>query len=170
MRTKEIYASTVTHDYMNLYIAASTQGIVFIGTHHSSIEDLIYHCKKQFPHSEIIFNEKFIEPYAKQLIEYFNKERVEFELPFDINGTTFQRKVWDALCDIPYGTTVSYSDIANKIQNPKAVRAVGVAIGSNPLSIVIPCHRVIGKNGSLTGYNGGLDVKKRLLALENIPY
>lgn len=155
---------------MDLYIAASTEGIVFIGTHHSSMEEVITQCKKQFPESEIVIDEKFIEPYAAQLIEYFNKERVAFSFPFDIHGTPFQQMVWNALCEIPYGQTMSYSDIANKIQNPKAVRAVGVAIGRNPLSIVIPCHRVIGKDGSLTGYSGGLDVKRKLLDLENIAY
>jgi len=109
-----------------------------------------------------------MKPYISQLIEYLNGQRKEFSLPFDLHGTPFQQEVWKALCDIPYGKTTTYGEVARQIGNPKAVRAVGGAIGSNPLSIVIPCHRVIGKNGSLTGYSGGLDVKKRLLDLEGI--
>lgn len=170
MEKKVIYASEIIHHVMHLYIAASEKGLVFIGTEHSSMEELKNSCKKQFPHCEVIINQLFLKPYEKQLIEYFNKERRFFDFSFDIRGTDFQRQVWKALCDIPYGQTMTYSDIANKIDNPKAVRAVGMAIGANPLSIVIPCHRVIGKNGALTGYSGGLDIKKRLLELEEIVY
>ena len=101
-----------------------------------------------------------------QLNEYFNGIRKSFDLPLEMNGTEFQKKVWNALCDIPYGETRSYKDIAEKIGNPKAVRAVGGANNKNKLMIVVPCHRVIGADGSLTGYAGGLDVKKILLELE----
>ncbi|MGL4476919.1 MAG: methylated-DNA--[protein]-cysteine S-methyltransferase, partial [Aeromonas veronii] len=89
-----------------------------------------------------------------------------FSLPLAAHGTTFQQAVWQALCDIPYGETRSYSDIARAIGKPDAVRAVGAANGRNPLSIIVPCHRVIGQNSSLTGYAGGLEIKKTLLALE----
>lgn len=89
-----------------------------------------------------------------------------FSLPLAARGTAFQQAVWQALCDIPYGETRSYSDIARTIGKPDAVRAVGAANGRNPLSIIVPCHRVIGQNGSLTGYAGGLEIKKALLALE----
>lgn len=101
-----------------------------------------------------------------QLREYFAGKRTEFDLPLDVEGTEFQKKVWTQLARIPYGKTVSYRDVARKIKNEKAVRAVGTANGRNPLSIVVPCHRVIAADGTLGGYAGGLPVKTRLLALE----
>ncbi|MHC6800718.1 methylated-DNA--[protein]-cysteine S-methyltransferase [Vibrio antiquarius] len=101
-----------------------------------------------------------------QLNEYFSGLRNEFDLPLAATGTDFQNQVWQALTTIPYGETWSYQDLANAIGNPKAVRAVGLANGKNPISIVVPCHRVIGKSGKLTGYAGGVERKQRLLALE----
>jgi methylated-DNA-[protein]-cysteine S-methyltransferase len=105
-------------------------------------------------------------PTIRQLRSYFDGELTRFDLALRPHGTPFQMAVWRALLEIPYGTTVSYAEIARRIGRPQAVRAVGAANGQNPLSIVIPCHRVIGSNGSLTGYGGGLSVKERLLALE----
>lgn len=101
-----------------------------------------------------------------QLHEYFAGTRQCFDLPLAPAGTPFQRAVWDALCDIPYGETRTYAQIAAAVGNPKACRAVGMANNRNPIAILIPCHRVIGADGRLTGYAGGLDVKKALLALE----
>lgn len=105
-------------------------------------------------------------PFVEQFEAYFAGRLRRFDLPMAARGTPFQQSVWRALCDIPYGETVSYLDIANAIGNPKAVRAVGAANGQNPLSIIVPCHRVIGRNGALTGYGGGLPIKRWLLALE----
>jgi len=102
----------------------------------------------------------------QQLGEYFKGERHEFELPLAATGTEFQTNVWRALTTIPFGDTWSYQDLANAINNPKAVRAVGLANGKNPISIIVPCHRVIGKNGKLTGYAGGVEIKQKLLELE----
>ena len=102
----------------------------------------------------------------RQLKEYFSGRRREFALDLDVEGTPFQRMVWNALRTIPFGETRSYGDIARQIGNPDAVRAVGAANGRNPVSIVVPCHRVIGSNGKLTGFGGGLDAKAFLLALE----
>lgn len=104
---------------------------------------------------------------VKQLDEYFNKKRKIFDLPFDLSGTEFQLKVWNELLKIPYGAVCSYIDIAKKIGNKPAVRAVGSANGKNPISIIIPCHRVIGNDGSLVGYGGGIWRKKYLLELES---
>ena len=101
-----------------------------------------------------------------QLTEYFEGRRRAFELPLAPEGTPFQLRVWNALLDIPYGETISYGELAARIGDRSASRAVGLANGSNPLPIVIPCHRVIGSNGKLTGYGGGLPIKERLLALE----
>jgi len=101
-----------------------------------------------------------------QLTEYFAGKRRDFDLPLRAGGTEFQQQVWSALVDIPYGELRSYQDIANAIGKPKAVRAVGAANGRNPLPIVVPCHRVIGSDGSLTGFAGGLAMKTQLLTLE----
>jgi methylated-DNA-[protein]-cysteine S-methyltransferase len=107
-----------------------------------------------------------LEEAARQLREYFAGERDEFDLPLAPDGTEFQKSVWRALQDIPYGATISYGELARRVGNPKASRAVGAANGQNPIPIVIPCHRVIGANGKLTGFGGGLPTKEALLALE----
>ena len=107
-----------------------------------------------------------IEETKKQLDEYFRGQRELFDIPLLMAGTAFQKSVWEALLQIPYGETASYAAQAKCIGNPKAVRAVASANAANAISILIPCHRIIGKNGTLTGYAGGLDVKKKLLELE----
>ncbi len=109
---------------------------------------------------------KIITDCKQQLAEYFAGQRTVFNLPLDATGTDFQHAVWNALLAIPYGASASYSDIAQHIQNPKAVRAVGAANGKNPISIIVPCHRVIGRDGSLTGYAWGVERKQWLLAHE----
>ena len=105
---------------------------------------------------------------ARQLDAFFSGNRRDFDLPLAPGGTAFQQQVWRALADIPYGELRSYRDIARVIGRPKAMRAVGAANGRNPIPIVVPCHRVIGSNGSLTGFAGGLEAKRVLLALEGI--
>ena len=105
---------------------------------------------------------------ASQLSEYFNGERTEFDLPLDLHGTEFQCGVWRALLKISSGKTKSYGDIARVVNSPQGVRAVGSAVGKNPLSIIVPCHRVMGSDGSLTGYAGGLERKRALLKLEGV--
>ncbi len=108
----------------------------------------------------------FFAPLKAQLRAYFKRELKHFDIPLAPVGTPFQLKVWQALRSIPYGELVSYKTIAKAIGNPKAVRAVGGANGKNPISIIVPCHRVIGSDGSLTGFGGGLQTKKRLIDLE----
>ena len=103
---------------------------------------------------------------TRQLAAYFDGELTDFDLPLILDGSPFQQTVWSALQDIPYGETISYGEIARRIGQPSASRAVGLANGRNPVSIVVPCHRVIGANGSLTGYGGGMDRKRFLLSLE----
>lgn len=102
----------------------------------------------------------------RQLTEYFEGNRKTFDIPLKLEGTDFQKSVWHALMKIPYGKTATYLEIAETIGNPKASRAVGMANNKNKIPIIIPCHRVIGTNGSLTGYAGGLEIKKKLLELE----
>jgi O-6-methylguanine DNA methyltransferase len=108
------------------------------------------------------------EPMRRQFHEYINGDRKQFDLQVELEGTPFQKKVWQALQNIPYGETRSYSEMAASIGQPKAVRAVGHANGTNPLPIIYPCHRVIGKNKRLTGYAGGVDMKKQLLQIEGV--
>ncbi len=104
----------------------------------------------------------------EQLLQYVSGERNEFDLKMSLNGTDFQKRTWQTLANIPYGTTWSYSELATALGSPKAVRAVGSANGRNPLPIVLPCHRVIGSNGTLTGFGGGLPIKKWLLEREGV--
>jgi methylated-DNA-[protein]-cysteine S-methyltransferase len=107
-----------------------------------------------------------LQPAKEQLAAYFDGRLKRFDLALAPAGTPFQKKVWAALCEIPYGRLVSYLQIARRVGNSKAVRAVGGANGKNPIAIIIPCHRVIGSNGRLTGYGGGLEIKQRLIELE----
>lgn len=108
-----------------------------------------------------------LENAFKEICQYLNGKRKSFDIPFKFDcGTVFQRKVWNALTQIPYGETRSYSDIAAAIGSPKAVRAVGSAAGKNPILIVVPCHRMIGKDGSMTGFGCGIEIKKKLLNIE----
>ena len=111
-------------------------------------------------------NSALIEQAREQLSQYFAKERTEFDVPLLLAGTDFQKQVWEELMRVPYGITESYSGLANRLNKPKAVRAVATANGANAISILIPCHRIIGSTNQLVGYAGGLDAKRKLLALE----
>ncbi|MEE2728217.1 MAG: methylated-DNA--[protein]-cysteine S-methyltransferase [Candidatus Latescibacterota bacterium] len=108
-------------------------------------------------------------PAAEQLTDYFAGTRTEFDLPLSPEGTTFQLEVWAALEEIPFGETISYMELARRVGNPDAVRAASLANGKNPLPIVVPCHRVVGSDGSMTGYSGGLSTKEFLLTHEGVP-
>ena len=109
---------------------------------------------------------EFTDRVYKELVEYFNGERKSFDFEYKLVGTDFQIKVWEALCDIPYGENRSYKDIAEAVGSPKAYRAVGMANNKNPITFAVPCHRVIGSNGKLIGYAGGIEMKKKLLDME----
>ena len=112
------------------------------------------------------FQSPLLRQLEKELTAYFNRKLFSFSIPFKMRGTPFQNKVWKALQTIPYGQTISYQELAEQVGSPKACRAVGMANHKNPISIIVPCHRVIGKNGKLVGYGGGLDKKEFLLNLE----
>jgi len=109
-----------------------------------------------------------LEAVAQQLHEYFDGQRQVFDVPLEFDGTAFQQQAWRALLDVPFGETRSYSEQAQAISNPKAVRAIGLANSRNPIAIIVPCHRVIGKSGQLTGYAGGLELKRFLLQHEGL--
>lgn len=121
-----------------------------------------------FYHADEYINEEneWIIQCEKELNEYFNKKRKEFSVPIQLEGTNFQKKVWHALCQIPYGETRSYKDIAQKINNPKACRAIGSANHKNPICIIVPCHRIIQNDGKIGGYAGGINIKQQLLDIE----
>ena len=141
-----------------LLLAGDDAGLAVIGFPKGSM--------RRNPEPDWIFNERKLATARRQLREYFAGKRREFDLPLHLSGTEFQVSVLKALREIPYGETVSYGEIARRIGRPKAVRAVGAANGRNPLPIVVPCHRVIGSTGDLTGFGGGLDTKEALLRLE----
>jgi len=142
----------------DLLLARDDEGLAVIGFPDGSM--------RREPEEDWIFIEKLFAETCRQLAEYFDGQRTEFDIDLKPTGTEFQLKVLDELRGIPYGTTCSYSDIAERIGHPKAVRAVGAAIGRNPIAIIIPCHRVIGASGDLTGFGGGLPTKEALLRLE----
>ncbi|KKI89416.1 cysteine methyltransferase [Bacillus sp. SA1-12] len=161
-----IYWSLLNHKHWNIYLAATEKGLCYVGSQNMPIDELTGWIEKRFPGCPLLENQEKLKPYIKELIEYFEGRRTSFTIPFDYHGTEFQIAVWNALCDIPFGETRDYSGIAHAINKPAAVRAVGAAIGANPVLITIPCHRVIGKNGKLTGYRGGIEMKTKLLELE----
>ncbi|MEJ8545059.1 methylated-DNA--[protein]-cysteine S-methyltransferase [Brevibacillus borstelensis] len=162
-----IYWTMLDHENWRIYLAATAKGLCYVGTPNKPWEELRDWTEKRFPASSLVQGDEKVQPYAIELVEYLQGTRKRFSIPFDLYGTPFQLAVWNVLCQIPYGQTSTYSAIAQQIEKPAAVRAVGAAIGANPVLITVPCHRVIGKNGSLTGYRGGFDVKTKLLQLEN---
>jgi len=141
-----------------LFLAASAKGLV----------RLEFESRVMRPGSNIHLREskQALSPYLRELDEYFAGERRGFTVPLDLRGTEFQLACWRALLEIPYGETRSYADIARAIGHPRAFRAVGMSNNRNPVAIVVPCHRVIASGGSLCGYGGGLDIKRKLLELE----
>ena len=141
-----------------LLLAGETDSLMMIGFPKGAM--------RRDPEADWIYNEEPFENTRVQLAEYFSGERKVFDLPLLLSGTEFQVSVLEALQDIPYGETASYGDVAKRIGRPKAVRAVGAANGRNPIPIIVPCHRVIGSSGDLTGFGGGLDTKAALLRLE----
>lgn len=147
----------------NIFVYRTKIGLVAIEDNGTEITDVNVVSEDQINE----MNEtELLKKAAMQLNEYLEGKRNSFDLPLNPKGTEFQKKVWAALCDIPYGETRSYKQIAEAVDNPKGCRAVGMANNKNPIMIFIPCHRVVGSNGSLTGYAGGLDMKEKLLSLE----
>lgn len=150
----------------SLHVAATEQGLCYVGSADRSFEELEAWACRRLSGCRLVEDAGKLAPYTGQLTGYLQGDRQEFTLPLDLYGTPFQLAVWDALNSIPYGQTATYSDIAHRLNKPQASRAVGAAIGANPVLITVPCHRVIGKQGALTGYRGGLPMKTGLLELE----
>lgn len=161
-----LYWTLLSSENWRVYLAATEEGLSFVGSLNQPFEELSTWAKRRFPERELVEDAAKMRRYADELADYFQGRLSQFTIPLHYRGTPFQEAVWNALCEIPYGQTCSYTDIARHIQKPAAVRAVGTAIGANPILITVPCHRVIGKNGALTGYRGGMEMKTRLLQLE----
>lgn len=159
---KEIFYSKTKINNRDYLIASTNLGLAFVGCQNGNMNEL----NSFFKHDKLVYNDELNKQYIKELREYLEGIRTTFDMQLDVSGTEFQKQVWDQLREIPYGQLSSYSEIANKINRPKAVRAVGTAIGRNPVSIIVPCHRVLAKNGTLGGYRGGLAMKQELLNLE----
>lgn len=155
---------------MDTFFYTSPVGIIKITASDSGIVSLNFERKSLVRTQKNKITNKHLKECIRQLDEYFSGERTLFDLPLDATGTPFQKKVWDALRKIPHGQTVSYVDIARRIGKPKASRAVGGANNKNPVAIIVPCHRVVGKNGDLIGYAGGLIKKKWLINHEKINF
>jgi methylated-DNA-[protein]-cysteine S-methyltransferase len=149
----------------NMFHYSTAIGLIGIAEDGNAITNLWFQ-KERPPNDAVEHETDLLFETRNQLSEYLSGERTKFTIPLAPSGTPFQRKVWDALLEIPYGKTKSYGEIAMGISSPRASRAVGMANNRNPISILIPCHRVIGADGRLVGYLGGLDVKERLLDLE----
>jgi len=150
---------------MQLYFYDTSIGKIGIAERGRCISNL-YLPDAAVPEDAVVAETPLLREAFQQLLSYLAGTRREFSLPLAPEGTAFMKKVWQNLCEIPYGQTSTYQEIALKIGNPRACRAVGLANNRNPIPIFIPCHRVIGKNGSLTGYGGGLVLKEKLLNLE----
>ena len=165
---ERVYWSTVSYNNWQLYLAATDIGLCCITLPNESLDTLRQWVHIHIPGAWIIEDASKLGQYQEQLVEYLRGERTTFTLPLDLRGTAFQVSVWEALTRIPYGETRSYSELAMIVKRPKAVRAVGAANGANPIPIMVPCHRVIGKDGTLHGFRGGLAVKVELLRLEGI--
>lgn len=160
MYTDDFFSTTFEITGINFSVISKKEGLSFILINQPFT--------KQYLLPSLSSNAKEFFGLHEQLREYFDGKRKVFDLPLAAEGTQFQMKVWKQLGKIPYGKTASYKDIAVKIKNPAAVRAIGQANGANPLPIIVPCHRVINADGSIGGYSCGLDVKRKLFAVEGI--
>lgn len=168
-----VYYSTMDTPIGPLLLAATANGIcaIMFGADQKSLFQLKRWTKQWLSHERVVQDDSFLAKAKEQLHDYFQGGKDSFDLPLDLYGTPFQKRVWAALTEIPYGETRSYKQIALAIGMPTAVRAIGGANNRNPIPIVIPCHRVVGSNGALVGYGGGLNIKEQLLQLENAkPY
>lgn len=158
-----IYYDYLTHGDQNLVVAATDHGVCFVGSPNQPLSELTTF----MPGYDLRQDPSKLAPAIAQITAYLTHKRTIWDLPLDfLGGTPFQQQVWSALQAIPYGQTVNYYQLATQIGRPTAIRAVASAVGRNPLLIIVPCHRVLRKDGSLGGFRGGLAFKKQLLALE----
>ncbi|EFM11359.1 methylated-DNA/protein-cysteine methyltransferase [Paenibacillus curdlanolyticus YK9] len=165
-----VYWSPVKAGPWTLHLAATAHGLCYVGSADQPMDEMKAWVDRRLPRHSLFRDDDRLAPYAESIGDYLegNQEALDL-LQMDLHGTPFQRQVWQALRELPYGCVSTYSDIAERIGKPSAVRAVGTAIGANPVLMGVPCHRVIGKSGALTGFRGGLAMKRMLLELEGAP-
>ncbi|MNI42168.1 Methylated-DNA--protein-cysteine methyltransferase [compost metagenome] len=163
-----LYVDEMDSPIGKLTLVTSKQGLCHIefGAYDGCSDFLNRWALRYYKGAQVVASKEALSAVTVQLEEYFAGKRQQFDLKLDLQGSEFQRKVWNALLTVPYAKTASYKDIAESIGQPKAVRAVGGANNKNPVPIVVPCHRIIGSNGALVGYGGGLSIKEKLLSLE----
>lgn len=169
-KTDAVYWSEFELDDMRLLLAATQTGVCRIALPNETFEDFRRWVEAHTQGARMIPDDQRLADCRQQLQQYFEGQRQTFQLKLNLRGTPFQTAVWRALGEIPFGEVRSYSDVAQAVGRVRAVRAVAAANGQNPVPIVLPCHRVIGKNGTLTGFRGGLRLKQRLLQLEGVDY
>lgn len=162
-----IYWDVIAMNDWEIYVAATERGICYIGSPNRPFDELEKWVFKKIPSAYLVQSSPHLQPVTAELTQYILGERQTFTVEKDLIGTDFQQAVWLASAEIPYGETKTYSEIATHIGRPNAIRAVGTAIGANPLLFIIPCHRIIAKNGGLAGFRAGIDVKEKLLQLED---
>jgi len=161
-----VYWSTLPHENWEINVAATDKGVCYVETPNKLCKELEDWVAKKIPKATLQRNDEQLQPYMNEISQYLDGTLHDFTISFDLRGTPFQLAVWDASTKIPYGETRTYAEIAQQINNPKAVRAVGAAIGANPVLFAVPCHRIVAKSGSLSGFRAGIDVKRKLLELE----
>jgi O-6-methylguanine DNA methyltransferase len=162
-----VYYGEFAHRLGCIRIATTDRGLVQVGLPSETSEKFSAWLKANLPQASVEQAEPKTREVFQQLSEYFSGKRKVFTVELDLRGTEFQLKVWKAIHEIPYGQTISYGELARRIGFSDGARAVGAATGSNPIAIIVPCHRVVGSNGSLTGFGGGLPMKEFLLNLES---
>jgi len=169
-RTTVLYWSSISSPKGSIVVMATERGVCWTGTPGTTKDEGFAWLRRKMQFDRVIEGEQIapLQQAMDELRRYLAGERVQFTCPLDLHGTAFQVNVWEELSRIPYGETCTYAEIARAIGRPAAVRAVGAANGANPVAIIVPCHRVIGSDGTLTGYGGGLPTKAWLLSLEGI--
>jgi O-6-methylguanine DNA methyltransferase len=161
-----IMIATIATPLGSISAASSPRGLAYLGFGEQAPALAAAWSRRWWPETNVLYDQPAPLDLAAQLAAYLAGELRQWSLPLDLRGTPFQLQAWQALCQIPYGATRAYSAHAAAIGCPRAVRAVGAANGANPISIIVPCHRLIGKDGALVKYGGGLEIKRRLLELE----
>lgn len=165
-----IYWTRLKHGKWHMYVAATAVGLCYIGSPNASFEEFEMWGRKRLATYRLKEDLEVLQPYIVEIIDYLEGRSKVFKFSMDLHGTPFQQAVWKALQELEYGQVVTYTDIAERIGRSKSVRAVGSAIGANPVLMFVPCHRVIAKSGKLGGFRAGLDMKEQLLELEKCDF
>lgn len=161
-----VHISKSTSPIGTFRVASTERGLAYLELPHASGRGLRAWLQRCVPDAYCVDDSGSNKPAIEQILQYLACDRTDFDIPLDLRGTPFQKDVWARLLEIPYGDSCSYADVARAVGRPKAVRAVGMANSANPVALIVPCHRVIAADGSLGGYGGGAELKRKLLAME----